>query len=67
MTKLKEIRTKKNLSQKELAEKTGINFRTLQQYEQNTRKLEKASVLVVLKLASVLECTPYELINEDII
>lgn len=63
MTKLKQLRTKKNLSQKDLAEKAGINVRTLQQYEQGTRDLNKAEALTVLKLAFVLNCNPYELIN----
>lgn len=63
MTTLKKIRTQKNMSQTVLAENTGINVRTLQQYEQGTRDLKKAGALTVLKLAFVLECDPYELIK----
>lgn len=54
MTSLKEMREAKRMSQSQLASLSGINYRTLQQYEQGNRDIHKASVDTVLKLADVL-------------
>ncbi len=43
-------------SQKELAERSGVNLRTLQQYEQKTKEIDRASVQTVKALADVLGC-----------
>lgn len=43
-------------SQKELAERSGVNLRTLQQYELKTKDICKASVSSVLALANALGC-----------
>ena len=44
------------LSQKELAEKTGIPLRTIQQYEQGQKDLTHASAESVVRLAKALYC-----------
>lgn len=44
-------------SQKELSEKSGVNIRTLQQYEVGLKNINKASVETVLALAKVLGCS----------
>ena len=44
------------LSQRKLAELSGVNLRTLQQYEIKTKDLSKASVSSVKALADVLGC-----------
>jgi len=56
-------RKKCGYSQKELAEKSGVNLRTLQQYELKTKDINKASVQSVLALASALECSIDELLE----
>lgn len=43
-------------SQRELAERSGVNLRTLQQYELGAKDIGKASVSTVIALAKVLGC-----------
>ena len=43
-------------SQRQLAQKAGVNLRTLQQYESGAKDLNKASVETVLNLAWALGC-----------
>lgn len=56
-TKLQQQRKKYGYSQRELAEKTDVNIRTLQQYELGTKDISKASASVVLSLANALGCS----------
>lgn len=55
-TRLQIRRKRSGLSQRELAEKSGVNIRTLQQYELGAKKINKASVKAILSLAKVLGC-----------
>lgn len=55
-SKLQQQRKKCGYSQKELAEKSGVNLRTLQQYELKTKDINKASVKSIVALANVLGC-----------
>jgi len=55
-TKLQNQRKICGYSQKELSQKTGVNLRTLQQYEVGTKQLDKASVSTVMALANALGC-----------
>ena len=52
--KLKQIRQSKGLTQKELAEATGISLRTLQHYEQGSKDLNMAAAITVYAIASAL-------------
>lgn len=63
MNNLKHYRKQAGLSQAQLAEKAGISPRTLQDYEQGQKPLEKAATITVLKLARVLGCTVEDLIE----
>lgn len=63
MNNLKHYRTAAGLSQARLADKVNISPRTLQDYEQNRKPLEKAAAITVLRLARVLGCTVEDLIN----
>lgn len=65
MSKLKEIRKNKNLSQKELAEKAGVSLKALQAYEQNFRPLGRASALDVYEIAKALETTIEDLLEVE--
>jgi transcriptional regulator with XRE-family HTH domain len=62
MNKLKDLRLKKKMSQSQLAEKSGVNYRTLQFYEQNARELSHAHCNTVIKLAEALDCQVADLI-----
>lgn len=53
---LQRIRRLRGYSQRILAEKSGINLRTLQQYEIGAKDLNKASVASVMALAKTLDC-----------
>lgn len=61
--KLQQQRKRCGYSQKELAEKSGVNLRTLQQYELKTKDISKASVRTVLALANVLGCRVEDLME----
>ncbi len=62
-TRLQLQRKKYGCSQRELAEKTGVNIRTLQQYEAGTKDIRKASAVSVLSLANVLGCSIEDIIT----
>ena len=63
--KLKELRKKRNLTQKELASRSGVNFRSLQDYEQGHKKLTSSSGDVLLRLSTVLGCSMEDLLLDD--
>lgn len=62
-TKLQAQRKKCGYSQRELAEKSGVNLRTLQQYELGTKDIGKASVQAVVSLANALGCRVEDLLE----
>ncbi len=62
-TTLKRLRLYAELTQKELAEKTGVSQRMIEQYEQNRKDLSHASVITVIKLANALSCDVNDLIS----
>jgi transcriptional regulator with XRE-family HTH domain len=66
MSRLKEIRENKGLSQSQLAEEMNISIRTLQAYEQKQRDLSGAKLETILKACTALECTLEDMFrNED--
>ena len=62
-TNLKIIRERAGFTQKRLAEESGVPIRTLQQYEQRQKNINKAQAEYIFKLAAVLKCKPIELIE----
>ena len=64
---LSELRKRNNLTQKEVAYMSGVNFRSLQDYEQGHKKLISASGDVLLRLSTVLGCTTEELLMDDFV
>ena len=60
---LRYYRSTKNLTQSELAKRAGVNLRTLQDYEQGHKDINKAEALTVSKLAQALECKVEDLLN----
>ena len=62
---LKEIREDKGLSQQQLAESSGVNVRMIQNYEQGTKDINKASVTTVYQLSKALEVSIYQLMGWD--
>lgn len=65
-SKLQQQRKRCGYSQKELSIKSGVNLRTLQQYELKTKDIGKASVQTVVSLANVLGCRVEDLLEYSI-
>lgn len=61
---MKELREKAGLTRAQLAEETGINFRTLEAYEQGRKDINGAKLKTLLKLCQALECDLEELITD---
>ena len=63
-TCLKTFRMLSGLSQAELAKQADVSVRTIQQYEQRQKHINKASGETILKLARALSCTMEELMEK---
>ncbi|MCH5185446.1 MAG: helix-turn-helix transcriptional regulator [Oscillospiraceae bacterium] len=62
-TALTRMRTAYGLSQAELAERSNVNIRVIQSYEQRLRNINKARISTVVRLAKALDCDPEELMD----
>lgn len=62
-SRLKRYRTLVGFSQSELAQRTGIPVRTIQQYEQRQKNINKAQVDYVIRLSKALYCSPEDLLE----
>ena len=61
--KLKLSRELAGMSQSQLAEKSGVNKRLIQAYEQGYRNINEAQVITVLRLSEALECDIKDIIE----
>ena len=61
---LKTLRELKGISRKELADQTGLSYRSIQDYEQGHKDLGAAKARNVLRMAQVLDCSVEDLISE---
>lgn len=66
-TRLQTQRKKCGYSQRELAEKSKVNIRTLQQYEMRAKDINKAAVSTLMNLAKALSCKVEDLLEYEII
>ena len=64
-TPLKIMRIKNGLSQSQLAKASGVPVRTIQQYEQRQKDLNKARSEYLIMLSSALNCSPALLLERD--
>lgn len=62
-TPLKRLRQYAMLSQRELADRTGIPVRTIQQYEQRQKNINHARADYVISLSKTLSCNPEDLLE----
>lgn len=62
-SRLKIHRNRMGLSQRGLAEQSGVNVRTIQQYEIGSKDINKASVTTVLELSRALCCDIEDLLE----
>lgn len=65
MRKLKQIRKMRGISQKNLAKYCNISVKSIQAYEQGTRKLEKANKNTIIKICEVLNCKISDIIESE--
>lgn len=65
MTNLQRIRKERGLSQRELAELSGVNLRMIQKYESGEKNINHAQAITLVKL-SVALFTPIEALMQDI-
>ncbi|HIS61020.1 MAG TPA: helix-turn-helix transcriptional regulator [Candidatus Scybalomonas excrementigallinarum] len=65
VSNLKKIRIRKQMTQKELAQKSGVPLKNIGNYEQLRRDLGRARVDIVMSLAKALDVTVEELINDN--
>ena len=63
-TNLKKIRQKSGLSQSQLAIVTDIPVRTIQQYEQRQKDINRARAEYLIKFAKALYCDPEDLLEK---
>ena len=62
-SRLKAYRNRIGLSQSELAKKTDIPLRTIQQYEQRQKNINKAQAEYLVRLSKSLYCEPEDLLE----
>ncbi len=62
--RMKSLRLGRGLSQRELSEQTGINLRTIQNYEQGASDLNKAEAITIWRLSEALGCAMENLIDK---
>lgn len=65
-SKLQSLRKLWGFSQSELSEKSGVNLRTLQQYESGAKDINKAAGKTLLALSKCLRCRIEDLLEPDI-
>lgn len=65
MTNLKKIREARGLSQSKLAEKSGVNVRMIQYYEQGVKDINAAAALTVYRLAQALDSAVEFLLEKE--
>lgn len=63
MTKLKEFRKFRGMTQAKLSEISGVNLRTLQDYEQGSKDINKVAGITLYKLAQALNCRVEDLLE----
>ena len=64
--KLQELRKQTNLTQSELAMQSGVNLRTIQEYENGRRKVDGAHIDTLVGLGDALGVPFYELMEDEL-
>lgn len=62
---LKRKREEKGISQAELSKKSGINLRTIQNYEQGFKNINNGKVISIIALSEALDCSIYDIIDKN--
>ena len=64
---LKELREERGFSRRKLAERSGVNLRSIQDYEQGHKKISSAKSETVYRLSLALGCSADELLELEIV
>lgn len=64
-TKLQKLRIQSGLSQSELSRLSGVNFRTLQDFDQGRKSLSNAKGEMIYKLSQALHCSADFLLDDS--
>ena len=62
---LKDIRESRGMSQQDLANKSGINKRMIQAYEQGYRSINGAKITTLVTFCMALECHLSEIVDDE--
>ena len=62
---LKQVRERKGLSQSQLAIKSGVNLRMIQNYEQGAKNINTARLLTIVELAQALGCSVCDILTDE--
>lgn len=65
-TRLQLIRKERNMTQKELSDRSGVSLRMIQLYEQRQNDINRASGSVINKLSWVLNCNFYDIMELEV-
>ena len=65
MSNLQEVRNRRGLTQKQLAEKSGVPLVMVQKYEQKVKNINNAQVTTVLNLAQALKVAPRDILERE--
>ena len=63
---LQDARKASGLSQGQLAEKSGVNVRMIQYYEQGVRDIDGVKLSTLVDLAMALECSISDIVSDDL-
>ena len=66
-SKLKKMRLASGLKQKEVSQLTGINVKTICQYEQDPAKINKASIETIAKISDAIGCDMMDIIETKLL
>lgn len=65
MSKLQEQRAAAGLTRQKLSEKSGVNVRLIERYEQGERDINGAKLKTLLKLCASLGCKLEDIIDDN--
>ncbi len=63
-TNLQYLRNLKRITQKQLSDRSGVNLRLIQDYEQGHKPINNAKAITVYQLAEALDCTVGDLLDK---
>lgn len=63
MSNLKEMRTRRGMTQAQLADASGVGLRMIQQYEQRQNDINKAAAVTVYQMAKALHCAVEDILE----